>query len=243
MKSQTSFFTLIELLVVIAIIAILAALLLPALSQAKLMAKTSACVNNLRQIGMAGVQYTGGNKGYFPDVEDNVCAKQSGHEGRLWVGRKGTGSTAESKHYQVPVTKRPLNKYLSYTQDGMETPVTKCPAGGVNYVNKGTEYYGDAKSLPGYKDLDGDVKNQPLQVSQINKPSLMVMIMHSGVFPYVYQGASSSQYWHQFHSPYGRPSYPLVFVDGHAKSVMFVCGAGSKGGWDTESDVANFVNF
>ncbi|MGN6556057.1 MAG: prepilin-type N-terminal cleavage/methylation domain-containing protein [Verrucomicrobiota bacterium] len=54
-------FTLIELLVVIAIIAILAALLLPALSSAKQRSQRIACLNNLKQMGVALAVYSGDN--------------------------------------------------------------------------------------------------------------------------------------------------------------------------------------
>lgn len=65
-------FTLIELLVVIAIIAILAAILFPVFAQAKLAAKKTVTLSNIKQVGMATILYAGDSDDIWPR-QDN-CA-------------------------------------------------------------------------------------------------------------------------------------------------------------------------
>src|SRR5947208_716719 len=65
-KSSSAAFSLIELLVVVAILAVLAAILLPVFAQARAMARTTACLSNQRQLGVAMRLYVEDNDGTYP---------------------------------------------------------------------------------------------------------------------------------------------------------------------------------
>lgn len=86
MKSRLkgSAFTLIELLIVIAIIAMLAAILFPVFAAAREKARQSTCASNLKQIGLAVLQYAG-------DYDDTPpCgngASATNHDGQGWAGQ------------------------------------------------------------------------------------------------------------------------------------------------------------
>ena len=138
-RKTGSAFTLIELLVVIAIIAILAAMLLPALQQARERAKTSHCANNLKTIG-ASVGF------YQADYNSWLPATMGSGQGRFFTdllpylglpSRKCADGTLEVN----PYVRGPASVYCHSDNKRLASAAK----GGYNltslYVTYGQNYY------------------------------------------------------------------------------------------------------
>jgi prepilin-type N-terminal cleavage/methylation domain-containing protein len=114
-------FTLIELLVVIAIIAILAALLLPALTRAKLKAQGVQCLSCHRQLALAWRMYSDDNRDQLLYASGDV----TGYEPGVWMGggMDFNGGNASNWDPSVDIYKSPMWPYC-----GKAVGIFKCPA-------------------------------------------------------------------------------------------------------------------
>lgn len=114
-RGQNHAFTLIELLTVIAIIGVLAAILIPTIARVRESAKSSACTNNLRQVGIAIQGYIGDNKGSLPPATPWFRARFN----------------ADPRHFQnslLPYLSQSKTTYWGNTAEQMSySPMFDCP--------------------------------------------------------------------------------------------------------------------
>jgi prepilin-type N-terminal cleavage/methylation domain-containing protein/prepilin-type processing-associated H-X9-DG protein len=113
-QDHSTGFTLVELLVVIGIIAVLVSILLPAMGRAREQARRTQCASNMRQVGLAVINFAGTNRGIMPTFNP-ITYRQS----------PGSGQTYNPGFWDNETLVDPLRKF------GLQTSFLRCPSGDI----------------------------------------------------------------------------------------------------------------
>jgi prepilin-type N-terminal cleavage/methylation domain-containing protein/prepilin-type processing-associated H-X9-DG protein len=186
-------FTLIELLVVIAIIAILAAMLLPALTKAKMKAQQIKCTSNMKNWAYALVMYMGDNNDTIPFMAESIDTQPDGTRYPFvfdllapYVAKNTGGTYSQSSVYNWEARKCPGGSFGPEPYGNNTGPDNWNCWIGVNYggfhtsSKMGGMFYYRMRSSGGV--------NPPLRAALINKPADAMAFMDT-LWYYVYSPA------------------------------------------------------
>ena len=129
-QARKKAFTLVELLVVVAIIAILISILLPALNKARAVANMIACQSNLRQIGMAMMNYAMDNKQVLPEKSHDGSSPNSPDYVTIWQGGVIPNANDSMANVGLLLTKGYLGSF-TFVYNNLGNPLPP-PAGAID---------------------------------------------------------------------------------------------------------------
>ncbi len=196
---KTRRFTLLEILVIIIIILILLSLLFAGLSSCRKKSQEVACLSNINQFNLATMMFLNNNKTKFPG---KVNQDDTG-QGRNWLGKKGDAFPWEDFN----VTSRPLNVYLGYTTDNIDTPVAKCP-----FNDNALDAYNRVGSCYAGNSSDRWPSLVNKRLGQVAYPSTTALGMELGSQAFIMNDLNK-MYWRLTHVD-NTPLYPFSRVDG-----------------------------